>query len=146
MSKTSQRVPRPSYKANASAAPPIPPRPVDSAGVPYPDRLNDERAIAAYIATLSPRYVDEQFVEEAFWGGCAVLRLLPVTDVREGHADGNIRSVEKERRYRRLPAETLPPILVEDGETQDGNHRLRLQRDRGQTHVWVYDVHYPDDA
>jgi hypothetical protein len=84
--------------------------------------------------------VDEEFMEECFRGTHAVLREIPVAELREGDSDHNIPSKAKEKRYRKLPLSTMPPLVVEDGEIQDGNHRFRVAVAGGAQAVWCYDV------
>jgi hypothetical protein len=86
--------------------------------------LADNVAIAEYIAALSTNAVDEEMIEDLFRGCSAVLKLLLLDSLCEGRADGNIRSYAKKRRYAKKPVRTMPPIVVDEGDIQDGNHRL----------------------
>lgn len=106
----------------------------------FEDRLHDARDIADYIETWATYEVDPEFVEEQFRGQHAELRLLPIAELREGGRDHNLQSPANERKYQRMRLETLPPLLVRDGEVLDGNHRLRACKKRGLTHVWCYAV------
>jgi hypothetical protein len=116
------------------------PEPLDPFGDPYKALLESGEAIAAYIATMSSHYVDEQLASEHFRDSRAVLRLLPVDTLRAGHADTNIRDRAKERRYTKLNPLTMPPLVVQAGNIEDGNHRFRIGKKRKQTHFWCYDV------
>lgn len=124
---------------------PVPPRPVTATGAHYPSRLDDARAIAAYIASCSTGDVDEDMIEELFAGAHAELTLVPISELREGHPDGNVPSAAKARKYARMPVATMPPLVVEDGTTWDGNHRLRVRRACGDTQCWIYAITYDDD-
>jgi hypothetical protein len=116
----------------------IPPKPVD-AGEPFPERLNDGWEIAAFIVTYAPYGIDEEFVAEQFFGKHAALRLVPVSQLREGGRDHNLQSPENEK-YQNMDLRTLPPLLVEGGEILDGNHRFRASAKRGLAEMWCYVV------
>lgn len=110
----------------------------------YKKRLRDAAAIAAYIEEVSSGYVDTEFVEEHYFGCEAVLEKLPIGQLREGPADGNVASASKEKKYAGMPALTAPPLVVENGVVADGNHRFRAAVRRGDTHVWCYVVNEKD--
>lgn len=106
--------------------------------------LDDADAIAAHIATLASDDVDEEFIAEYFRDCGAVLRQVAVDDLQEGDPDKNARSKRKEARYRKLDPMTMPPLVIEeiDGAlvVKDGNHRYRVARELGLTHVPCYVV------
>lgn len=106
----------------------------------FPERLNDADAIANYIAELSDYDVDTEFVAEVFEDCCAVLAEVPVANLIEGDADHNIPDKKKQVRYNKLLADTMPPILVEDGVIQDGHHRYRAALVRGESTILCYVV------
>jgi hypothetical protein len=110
----------------------------------YPKTLANAQAIAEYIASVSSSYVDEEFIEEYFWGTHAILRELPIDSIKEGPADGNARSEAKERRYLKKNPETMPPLVVENGEIEDGNHRYRVSVAQGKKTIWCYVVEGED--
>lgn len=107
---------------------------------PYPAILRNGSEIAAYIASLSPQYVDEEMIEEYVGRSTeGVLREIPIAGVREGNPDGNIRSAAKEKRYLKKSLETMPPIVIDsENEIIDGNHRYRVARARGAETIWAY--------
>jgi hypothetical protein len=117
-----------------------PPKPINDNGEPYADILADEEEISDYVATLSDHDVDEEFMQEHFRGCSAVLKLISVKDLKEGHPDSNLPSLRKNERYAKKNIATMPPLLVENGEIRDGNHRFRGRRDIGQTRFWCYDI------
>jgi hypothetical protein len=111
----------------------VPPKPMG-----FDEVLHDAREIAAYIETWATYEVDPEFVEEQFRGEEAVLKLLPIADLREGGRDHNLESPANERKYQRMSVRTIPPLLVRNNEVLDGNHRLRAAKNRGLTHMWCY--------
>lgn len=102
--------------------------------------LKDGWAIAAYIASLSSDDVDEEYIFEHYRGCRAVLRMVPVAKLTAGDADHNIPSKAKARRYAKLALDTMPPLVVEDGQIMDGNHRFRDAIKKGATDVPCYVV------
>jgi hypothetical protein len=121
----------------------IPPKPTEN-GHPFPDVLNDEWEIEAFIETFAPYSVDEEFVIEQFRGEHAVLQLVPIDQLREGHGDHHVETPANEHQYQTLPLETLPPLLVRNGEVLDGNHRLRAMKKRGLESMWCYVIKSTD--
>jgi hypothetical protein len=110
----------------------------------YAPVLKDDVAIARYIVDQAPGYIDEEMVEEYYGGGKASLRFVPIGELTEGNADGHLRSAAKERRYAKMPAATRPPLVIYNGEIEDGNHRYRVALAAGEPGLWCYDVEYPD--
>jgi hypothetical protein len=106
----------------------------------FAPRLNDEREIAIYIEDWASDYVDTDMIEERFFGCHAVLKLVPIDEIKEGNPDTNIRSKAKEKRYSKLDPATIPPLVIEDGEVQDGNHRFRVAKAQGAKALWCYVV------
>lgn len=104
----------------------------------YPERLDDSWAIAQHIVDVSPGDIDFDFVEQYFKGAHAALRYVPLVDLSEGNADGNQRVASKEKAYAKLPAVSRPPIVVQDGGIEDGNHRYRVAKAAGETGMWAY--------
>jgi hypothetical protein len=104
----------------------------------YPPVLDDAAAIAEYIESVTPDYeIDTEFIEEHFRGTHAVLRKLPIDSIREGNPDANLRSEAKERHYSKLNPETIPPLVVEGGTIEDGNHRYRVTKALSGTTIMV---------
>ena len=110
----------------------------------WPKVLPDARAVARYISDLDPR-VDEEMIEEHFFGCHAVLKLLPVEGISEGPEDSNIRSVSKEKAFSKMDLAKQPPIIVEDGVIRDGHHRFRVAKSKGATDVLAYVISYDDE-
>lgn len=106
----------------------------------YPRELKDAQEIADYIISHSDYDIDEEFVRERFWGTKAVLKKVSIHDLKQGDEDHHIRDAEKEDRYFTMPHETVPPLVVEDGEIIDGNHRYRVAFERNQPEIYIYDV------
>jgi hypothetical protein len=117
----------------------IPPRPVEGGSQPFPDTL-DAQGLADYIETYATYEVDNQQLYEMFQGGHAVLKLMPIAELREGGRDHNLQSKSNEAKYLKQDISTQPPAVVENGEVLDGNHRLRANKRRGLTHMWCYVV------
>ena len=110
----------------------------------WPQTLADNRAIGEYVADLDPR-VDAEMVEEHFFGARAVLKLIPIDSVREGHSDGNVRSASKEKKFSKMDLAKQPPILVDDGVIADGHHRYRVAKAAGATDILAYVITYDVD-
>jgi hypothetical protein len=106
----------------------------------YSHILKDADAIAEYISSISSSYVNEEFISEYFRGCQAVLKNIPINSVHEGNADSNVRSEAKEKRYIKKSSQTIPPLVVWDGEIVDGNHRYRVAKQLGLTSLWCYVV------
>lgn len=106
----------------------------------YPPTLADNYEIAAYIESIASDYIDEEMMQEYFNGAHAELRLVPIGEISEGNPDGNVRSAKKERAYSKLSIDTMPPLVIEDGIIQDGNHRFRVAKKAGATALWCYVV------
>lgn len=102
--------------------------------------LKDHYEIAAYIESVASDYVDREMMEEYYHGAKAVLRAIPASELTPGDADHNIPSKVKERKYAKLPVETMPPLVVQNGQIEDGNHRFRVGLAKGMTEFWCYDV------
>jgi hypothetical protein len=120
----------------------IPPRPVErikGGTQPFPQTL-DARGIADHIETYAVYPVDSEFVYEKFQGAHATLKLVPIASLREGGRDQNLQRKKTEDKYLKQSLKTQPPIVVENGEVLDGNHRLRANKRRGLTHTWCYVV------
>lgn len=108
--------------------------------------LGDARAIAQYMKSFAGNEsFDEEMAEEHFFECAATLTRFAIADLRQGPAESNVRSAEKDRLYTAMDAETSPPIVVEDGEVKDGNHRLRAAIERGDAHILGYRVHFDND-
>jgi len=58
----------------------------------------------------------------------------------EDDENQNIRSLKKEKKYGKLPAETMPPLIVENGIVRDGNHRLRVAKRNKLEEIIIYDI------
>lgn len=102
--------------------------------------LSDEQAIAQYIDENSSAHVSAEEIEEYFSGCGAILKLVPISELTEGNPDGNVASARKQKKYDKLPLETMPPIVVENGEVMDGNHRYRSAMKAGAQSMWCYVV------
>lgn len=117
---------------------------VHTEDIDYPQFLDDADAIAAHIASLASDYVDENCIAEYFHGCGAMLRQVAIDDLQEGDSDTNARSRRKEQRYAKLDPSTIPPLVVDEIEgrlvIKDGNHRYRVARQLGLTHVPCYVV------
>lgn len=109
----------------------------------WPKVLRDNREIASYVSDLDPR-VDEEMIEEHYFGCHAVLKLIPIESVKEGPADSNIRSASKEKKFAKMDLAKQPPILVEDGVVLDGNHRYRVAKAAGATDILAYVISYDE--
>jgi hypothetical protein len=107
---------------------------------PYPSSLKDSREIADYITGSSTEDVDYGLIEDYFRGAKALLRKIPANELTQGDPDHNVRDPHKERRYAKMPLDTMPPLVVENGRIIDGNHRFRVGLEMGVKSFWCYDV------
>lgn len=106
----------------------------------FPAKLGSARDIADYVEEHSPQGVDAELIEELYFGCEARLVWLSMDRITPGPAENNIPSRKKEAAYRRLPAVTRPPILVDEGCIEDGHHRYRDALSKGETGMWCYVV------
>lgn len=106
----------------------------------WPSVLEDSRAIAQYIDSISDDYVDVELIEEYLDGHKAILKEFPLASIGEGDPDHNIPDRAKQRAYAALDQTTRPPIVIKDNEVIDGNHRYRDAVARGSETIWAYDV------
>lgn len=106
----------------------------------FPDQLEDARAIAEHIDSLTPDGVDREFVEEFYRDGQARLVFRALDSLVPGPADQNIPIASREKRYARLPLSTCPPLVIQDDEIHDGHHRYRVALAAGVPGLWCYEV------
>lgn len=104
----------------------------------FPPTLADSEEIADHIEACSTDYVDHEFIAEAFAGYGAILRYVPMDEISPGHAESNISDPDKVASYGSLSLETMPPIVIENGAVQDGNHRYKVALSRGAAGMWAY--------
>ncbi len=102
--------------------------------------LQDNRAIAEYVARLSPYEVCKEQIEDLYIGCKAVLEWRALETLKPGNADGNQADSERQKACDALHLKTMPPLLVDGDKVEDGNHRLRALMKRGVTHFWVYSI------
>ena len=102
--------------------------------------LANQHEIAAYIAEYSSDEVDFSLVVDFYHGAEATLQRVQIADLTERAADANVPCATKQAMYESLPEATMPPIVVEGGVVQDGNHRLRACIARGLLNVLAYVV------
>ncbi len=114
---------------------------INDAHATWPQALQDWRAIGDFMAEQAGNAdFDEEMASEYFRGAKGVLKTFNVADLREGDANHNIPNPRKQAKYAKMPATTMPPIVVEAGEVIDGNHRLRAARQRGDETILGYDI------
>lgn len=107
----------------------------------WPLRLASAGQIAKYIDGVSPSGVDQEFVEEYFRGTQACLMVVDLADIRVNAAgvDANRPVNGRDKAYRALPAETAPPLVVDERLCiEDGHHRRRAALARGDTAMLAY--------
>ena len=110
----------------------------------FPDVLGNAQELADYVVTWAIGEVCSETAWEAFRDCRATLRWFAMKEIIAQTGDGHRRIPSRERRYRRLDRTTCPPILLMDGEIQDGHHRHRVALARGDGGMWGYDVTYID--
>ena len=106
----------------------------------YKPVLHDAEEITDYIVMLSTEPIDEGLVEDYFWGCKAVLKSVIIDTLINDNPDKHIRCSKKEKEYERLPSDTMPPLIVENGIVMDGNHRLRVAKKKGMNEIKIYEV------
>jgi hypothetical protein len=106
----------------------------------YDNHLKDAHDIADHIASTSSEEVDHELMLDYFRGTQAKLKKTSIEDIRPGSEDYNRPSKKKEAKYSKMPSETRPPIVIEDGEIVDGHHRYRDALKKGESHIWAYHV------
>lgn len=102
--------------------------------------LKDADEITSFIIGTSPNDVDEELVFEYFWGCKAILKKIEIDTLQIEETNHHIESKAKEKKYQKLPIETMPPIIIEHGKVIDGNHRLRITQKRGISKIIAYDI------
>lgn len=109
----------------------------------HPLVLTDCDAIASHIDATTPDGIDTEMAREIFFGTQAVLVNVPTAFVEpdSAHADNHIEVRGRTARYKKLPAETAPPILLgENGLISDGHHRHRAAVARKDPWMLAYQV------
>ncbi len=106
----------------------------------FKEVLKDAAEITNFIIETSPTDVDEELVFEYFFGCKAILKNVEIDTLQIEDTNHHIQVKAKEKRYQKLPIETTPPIIVEDGKVIDGNHRLRIAQKRGLRRIIAYDI------
>jgi len=102
--------------------------------------LKDADEITSFIIETSPNEIDEELIFEYFFGCKAILKKVEIDTLQLEDINHHIQLKAKEKRYQKLPIETMPPIIVEDGKVIDGNHRLRIAQKRGSRRIIAYDI------
>ena len=110
----------------------------------YIDSLSEpgEESFASYyqqyqeaFATLSRMFPDQDFMVSHK----AKLEEVPIEELIQGDPDLNRREFKKEERYLKLDPQTMPPIVVNSKlEIEDGNHRYRVAKKLGLSHLKCY--------
>src|SRR5271170_3029695 len=98
-------------KAEDNTPPPV--EKIKGGTQPFPNRL-DAQGLADYIETYANYPVDNQMVYEKFQGSHAVLKLMPIVELREGGRDSNLQSKANEAAYLKQSLKTQPPAVVEN--------------------------------
>lgn len=91
----------------------------------WPAELSDSRAIAEYIDSNSSSFIDIERIEDEYRGCRAVLKIVNLAQLSQGHPDGNIKQSSKQTRFDKMKIENQPPIVIDGDVVIDGNHRLR---------------------
>lgn len=100
--------------------------------------LEDADEIAAYIQDTSVNYIDYDLCRENFRGCHAVLRWVPIEEIKDTHAAHHDRVEEREIAYSKLPLDTMPPIILDRGTIEDGHHRYRVAKAANASGMWAY--------
>lgn len=100
--------------------------------------LHDEFEIASYIEENSPYEVDTDLIRDLFFNCHAKLKEVEISLLVKGSEESNLRDIKKENKYSKMNIETMPPIVVCDGDIQDGHHRVRVLESKNITTVMAY--------
>lgn len=106
----------------------------------FKNRLNNQFEIATYIEETSSKLVDKQLIEEYFFGCNAILQKCLVENLVVEGKDHHLPDKVLERKYVKLPLETMPPLVVENYKVIDGNHRYRILKQLGVKNVKIYQI------
>lgn len=106
----------------------------------FKSRLNNHFEIANYIEEISSKTVDNQLIEEYFFGCHAVLHECLVENLIVEDKDHHLSDKDLEKRYVKLSLETMPPLVVENNKIIDGNHRCRVLRQLGIKKAKIYRI------
>jgi hypothetical protein len=102
--------------------------------------LENAEEIADFVIKFAVHQIDEELVMEYFFGCKAILKSVPIDTLIEGDKNQHIASETNEKKYKKLSIETMPPLLIENLEVIDGNHRLRIAKRNGLKEIKVYDI------
>lgn len=106
----------------------------------FKKELKNSTEIVEFIIEFATDYVDEDMILEYFFDCKAVLKKVPINSIKQGNLTNNSRSKKKEKEYKKLPIETMPPVIVENEVVLDGNHRLRIAKTKNQKNIYIYDL------
>lgn len=87
----------------------------------------------------NPIELDPEQVEGTLGRCSATLKEVPIDSLTPGFADGNLPDAKKEKAYAKMPMQSMPPIIVQDGVIIDGNHRWRVAKKKKQKTILIYD-------
>lgn len=107
----------------------------------WPQLLRDNSEISSFMAENSSHEIDEEMLLDYFHSMQAVLVRLPTLKmaVDESRADNNMVSAKNEKRFLKLPTNTVPPVILnENAVIEDGHHRKRVALKRGDPWMWAY--------
>lgn len=123
------------------------PLPDSAKNTAWPEFLVDAESIATYVSELSPYEVCEEQIEEQYHGCRAKLTWLELASLSLGDEDHNLKSETRQKSIDSQPVATMPPLLVEESQLQDGYHRRRKLLAEGVTHHWAYVIEEaPEDV
>lgn len=106
----------------------------------WPLFLQNPSAVADYVSNHSPYEICSEQIEEMYIGCRARLRWTALNEIRLGPSSNNMEDETRQKICNHRPVETMPPLLVDDGQIMDGSHRFRSLMLKGQTHFWVYHI------
>lgn len=106
----------------------------------FKSHLNNHFEIANYIEEISSKPVDKQLIEEYFFNCKAILQECLVESLVLENKDHHLPDKTLERKYFKLPLETMPPLVVENNKIIDGYHRYRVLRQLKVKKVRIYRI------
>lgn len=108
----------------------------------YPPTLDEEELIA-YAMDHDPlgEEIDPEMLESMFEGASASLRWIPLEGLIY---NPGVAVAGRQKAYAAMTT-TPPPIIVRGKEIVDGNHRVKVARAKGQTHMWAYVLYWDEE-
>ena len=100
--------------------------------------LKSSKEIAEYIQVHSNYDVDQQLIEEYFFGCRAELKEIELNSIILDNENYHIQDKNKQEKYNKMNSTEAPPIVVEKGLVKDGHHRVRAAKYQNRKTIMAY--------